>query len=404
MHDKMFLVVLFVVAFVGSMAQAEVEGFVETFSGNGPYPSSSIGSVRAGFDNPDWILGLVDVGEFVDEGFHISVSTDPSDPESLAYSIVIREVFGSGSFMQRIEVHAPSIQQLDGGGFILLSASPVPYPGRAITPFVLASFNTDRFTIIDQFQNLTAFEGPAGEDLALEIHYDQFRREVFYGIDRNLDDEVPPVMVGPVDWQQEFAATRYVDIRLEAAGDRVTVSGTLDHWSLVPLDDGSIGDFNQDDTLDLSDIDLLSSAVRSGEFDVRYDLNRDQVLSQGDREVWVQELVRTYFGDSNLDGEFNSADLVAVFEEGEYEDDIASNSTWHTGDWSGDGEFSSFDLVVAFQDTGYEQGPRSAAPRLIPITRPQAVPEPSCRLLLLIGGAMLLRRRTGAGNRGRVAG
>ncbi|MCA9197451.1 MAG: tandem-95 repeat protein [Planctomycetales bacterium] len=54
-------------------------------------------------------------------------------------------------------------------------------------------------------------------------------------------------------------------------------------------------------------------------------------------------------GDSNRDGIFNSADLVLVFQAGEYEDAIVGNSTWEDGDWNGDGEFNSNDFVFAFE-------------------------------------------------------
>ncbi|MCA9172596.1 MAG: hypothetical protein KDB23_33255, partial [Planctomycetales bacterium] len=84
----------------------------------------------------------------------------------------------------------------------------------------------------------------------------------------------------------------------------------------------------------------------------------------------------TYFGDANLDGEFNSADLINVFQAGQYEDAFSANSTWSTGDWNGDGEFTTSDFVVAFQDGGYEKGPRHAV---------SAVPEPSGLMTLLIG-------------------
>jgi hypothetical protein len=53
-------------------------------------------------------------------------------------------------------------------------------------------------------------------------------------------------------------------------------------------------------------------------------------------------------GDSNHDGKFNSADLVLIFQAGEYEDGIPGNSTWEEGDWNGDGEFDTGDLVFAF--------------------------------------------------------
>ena len=59
-------------------------------------------------------------------------------------------------------------------------------------------------------------------------------------------------------------------------------------------------------------------------------------------------------GDANRDGIFNSADLVQVFQRGEYEDQIAGNSSWEDGDWNGDGDFTTSDLVLAFQSGRYQ--------------------------------------------------
>jgi hypothetical protein len=142
-----------------------------------------------------------------------------------------------------------------------------------------------------------------------------------------------------------------------------------------------------DGDLDVADLDKLLGFVRTGEFDSQSDFNFDKVVNQADLAFWVHDLKQTYFGDANLDGEFNSSDLVAVFEVGQYEDSVALNSTWATGDWNGDGEFSSSDLVSAFADGGYEQGPRAAA---------QAVPEPGSLALLLAAFAGMMtwiRRR-----------
>ncbi len=58
-------------------------------------------------------------------------------------------------------------------------------------------------------------------------------------------------------------------------------------------------------------------------------------------------------GDANRDGIFNSSDLVHVFQIGEYEDDIAGNSTFESGDWNGDGDFTTRDLVLAFQYSAF---------------------------------------------------
>jgi hypothetical protein len=67
-------------------------------------------------------------------------------------------------------------------------------------------------------------------------------------------------------------------------------------------------------------------------------------------------------GDSNHDGIFNSSDLVLVFQAGEYEDNVAGNSTFAEGDWNGDGEFTSTDMVLAFQLGSYVAAAQSADP------------------------------------------
>jgi hypothetical protein len=88
-------------------------------------------------------------------------------------------------------------------------------------------------------------------------------------------------------------------------------------------------------------------------------------------------------GDANIDGVFNSGNLVHVFQVGEYEDAIAGNSTWSDGDWTNDNEFDSGDLVRAFQEGNYVNA-------AVPNT---TVPEPTSCVLLLIGCAAIRYRR-----------
>jgi hypothetical protein len=128
----------------------------------------------------------------------------------------------------------------------------------------------------------------------------------------------------------------------------------------------------------------LSQVVRLETNDRAYDLNMDQVVDELDRARWVEILKRTYFGDANLDGEFNSLDLMTVFQLSQYEDTALENSGWSSGDWNGDAEFTSRDLVVAFTGGGYEQGPRRSV---------HPVPEPSFTGLISIVGVgwMLIR-------------
>jgi hypothetical protein len=106
----------------------------------------------------------------------------------------------------------------------------------------------------------------------------------------------------------------------------------------------------------------------------------------------VVDLKQAWFGDADLDGQFNSSDLVSVLASGHYEDSLPGNSTWTTGDWNGDGDFTTSDLITALADGGYEQGPRLVV---------GAVPEPS-RMLLLMALLMILpmrRKRLGTPSR-----
>lgn len=177
-------------------------------------------------------------------------------------------------------------------------------------------------------------------------------------------DTVLPTLPDGLSW----------DLSIGADSVRLTILG------------GTAGDFDGNGILDAADIDVLTAAVRDNSTDARFDLNGDSVVNDADRTVWVDELRRTYFGDANLDGEFNSGDLVSVFTVGEYEDMVEGNSTWADGDWDGNGDFDSSDFVKAFSAGGYEQGPRAAV---------ASVPEPTSCGVLLLGAAiaMALGRR-----------
>jgi hypothetical protein len=145
-----------------------------------------------------------------------------------------------------------------------------------------------------------------------------------------------------------------------------------------------VGDFDNSGVLDLPDVNLLSEEIAQGSDNPVFDVTGDGSVNSDDLNMWVKDLRGTWFGDANLDDEFNSGDLVAVFAAGEYEDPIAGNSTWAEGDWNADLDFDSGDLVAAFAGGGYEQGPVQAV---------NAVPEPSACLLCAIGLAMFARRR-----------
>lgn len=161
---------------------------------------------------------------------------------------------------------------------------------------------------------------------------------------------------------------------------------TEDEILLLLVDDGGglKGDFNGNGGLDVGDIDDLTEQSSGMQHPVAYDLNADSLVDAQDVNLWIKDLYNSWVGDANLDGEFNSGDLVAVLASGKYEDD--SDSVWSTGDFDGSGRSNSSDLVAALSDGGYEAGPRQAIAA--------AVPEPTALVLVVVGLLSLrLRRR-----------
>jgi hypothetical protein len=149
---------------------------------------------------------------------------------------------------------------------------------------------------------------------------------------------------------------------------------------------GLAGDYNGNGVIDASDADAQAVAMTTPTQNLgTFDENGDGIVNADDRTIWVKDHAKTWFGDSNFDGEFNSSDFVFVFTAGKYETGEAAG--WAQGDWNGDMVFSSADFVAAFVDGGYEQGVRGSV---------AAVPEPSSLvlgLLSVLGLAGYVRRR-----------
>ena len=179
-------------------------------------------------------------------------------------------------------------------------------------------------------------------------------------------------------------ALAYTDIFTSVSPNPIFSFGIIDNVAIDIGDVETPGDYNGNGELDIDDINTLGAAIQAGSADSQFDLNADGDVDNADLKFWVIDLRNTWIGDSNLDGEFSSTDFVKVFQQGEYEDAIAANSTWDEGDWNNDGDFDSSDFVAAFQDGGFEQGPRTNA---------AAVPEPSVSVFVLTILVMFIRRK-----------
>jgi hypothetical protein len=149
---------------------------------------------------------------------------------------------------------------------------------------------------------------------------------------------------------------------------------------------GLPGDFNSNGILNVGDIDELTTQTSAMSNPSAFDLNSDALVNSSDVTIWIQDLFHSWLGDANLDGQFNSSDLVQVLAAGTYEADLTA--VWSTGDFDGNGRFETSDLVTALADGGYEQGSRAAV---------SAVPEPVSWVMLIVGliGIAIRRRNVG---------
>ena len=123
-------------------------------------------------------------------------------------------------------------------------------------------------------------------------------------------------------------------------------------------------DLNNDGALNALDIDLMAAAVIQ-EMSQGFDLDGDGQSDAADYLYLIENILQTNYGDANLDGVFNSADLVTVFQRGKFEDGIDQNAGWEDGDWNGDGDFTTSDFVVAFGTGGYVFGGERIPTKLI---------------------------------------
>lgn len=98
------------------------------------------------------------------------------------------------------------------------------------------------------------------------------------------------------------------------------------------------------------------SQITSG--DLNGDRRTDLVFATADGEMVIFE--QRTLGDVDGNGAFDSADLVALFQRGSFENGLAGSADFSSGDWNRDGEFDSSDLVLAFQAGHYQSAPNLA--------------------------------------------
>ena len=171
--------------------------------------------------------------------------------------------------------------------------------------------------------------------------------------------------------------------------------------SVLPPDAILDCDFTSDGICDADDIDLLSGAILSGSSDLAFDLNGDGLVNDADRNDWISDV--SVPSDIDLDGDVDSADQTAMTagwtgalamgagEAGYAEGDLDGDGDVDTADktlliqnWTGATQAVSLNHLTITGETRMLDGSPSA-------TSSQVVPEPTGRLLIVVGFLILTR-------------
>ena len=96
--------------------------------------------------------------------------------------------------------------------------------------------------------------------------------------------------------------------------------------------DSVIGDFTDDRTINVDDITRLCQEINVPRRSLDFDMNNDNRVDRGDLDTLVHDLLETSYGDANLDGQFDSDDIVNMFIAGRYLTTSRDPTTWDQGD------------------------------------------------------------------------
>jgi hypothetical protein len=177
----------------------------------------------------------------------------------------------------------------------------------------------------------------------------------------SLDDRTGPIEYGfaELDVTPDRLTVTYISAETGQVVGDTNGNGLADDdepfFARFQLVDSAVsrGDLDNSGGLNDVDIDLLCAALLSLDPDPRYDMNRDGQNDRLDYETMIQSVVGVPYGDANLDGVFNSKDLIQILATGKHENPSAGLAGWAEGDWNCDGEFTTADLVTALQQGTY---------------------------------------------------
>ena len=148
-----------------------------------------------------------------------------------------------------------------------------------------------------------------------------------------------------------------------------------------------LGDFNDENGINGSDIDLLfAKIVAGGVYDSRFDVTLDgSSINSADMGELIHSIIGTEFGDANLDGVVDGGDFL-IWQAG-----FGSAGGWSAGDFNGNGVIDAADYTL-WRDNLGAVGTLNAA---LKSTNRLPVPEPATWVMLVTAmlGVLVHQRR-----------
>ena len=156
------------------------------------------------------------------------------------------------------------------------------------------------------------------------------------------DDVDFPDRSSLLNWTADASGTRY----LRVSG----FDGFRGTYRLHTSFDFAIGDFNEDQSVDATDIDLLFAALSDNSSDVQFDVNDDGVVNNSDKDHLLLNVIGTLPGDTDLDGKVEFDDFLKLARR------FATEGGWADGNFSPDPLVDFQDFLALAQNFGESVG------------------------------------------------
>lgn len=195
----------------------------------------------------------------------------------------------------------------------------------------------------DTTSDLGVVDVDGDSDLDLVASYANRQEIVWFELQSNREYGAAQRVVSDLPLVDSIAPA---DVNGDGMTDVVVASYAADDVSWIQL---TRVDFTNDGELTAGDIDRLFAAIRANEQSPEFDLNQDGRVDHQDADRLIRHEFQSAVGDANLDGVFDTNDIILVFQSGKFQ--RGTEATWESGDWNGDGYFDTSDLIAAFSHT-----------------------------------------------------